>query len=160
MSVDPLSLLRQLGGVRGVEPAAPVDGARAAPDGVFEGLLARARGGQLSSGRGVSIDPGVALEFTSEQMQRLADAADRAEAAGASNAIVRIDGALVQLDVAGRRVTAEIDPRHGDVLTGIDAFVEASDPMQEASITRGGMGLPLSLGENASLVRELARLLA
>lgn len=155
--IDPLNLLQQLSsGVRGVDGAAASTG----PAGVFEGLLSKARGGQLSSGRGVSIEPGVGVEFSAGQMQRLAEAADRAEAAGAQQAIVRIDGTLVRMDVAERRVTAEIDARHGDVLTGIDAFVEASDPMGDGAAQLGGMSLPATLGENASLVRELARLLA
>lgn len=157
--VDPAALLARLtSGVTsperaGVEPVRPSDG-------VFSGLLERARGGQLSSGRGVEIAPDVLAEFSPDQMQRLADAADRAQAAGAEQALVQIDGVLVRMDVASRTITAEVDPQHGDVLTGFDAFVEASDPTGASSAPAGLVPLPGNLGENASLVKELAKLLA
>lgn len=154
--VDPAILLQQLAsGLQAKDPTTTT----AANDGVFTVLLDRARSGQLSSGRSIELDPSVATQFSSDQLQRLAEAADRAEAAGAKAALVRIDGSLLRMDVENRRIDSEVDPQHGDVLTGIDAFIEATAPSGEPSST-GLLALPGGLSDNAALVRELAKLLA
>lgn len=111
--------------------------------GEFQTLLLEAN--QLGAGRlgampslgGVSIDAGLDLDLSDEQMQRLAEAADRALAAGASSALVLIDGKALRLDVQARRITGEVSLMHGDVLTGIDAVVQASDPAQTSDF--GGL---------------------
>ncbi len=127
MRVDPL--LRSLGsGVlpAGVPGSAPVAGAQ------FEQLLARAQRGELRTGEGVQVEPGLGISLSDEQSARLAEAADRAAAAGARTAIVQLDGMLLKLDVASRRVTGEFRPQSGEVLTGVDAFVDASAAGDEA----------------------------
>lgn len=91
----------------------------------FGGLLdSRSAAG----GQGVSIDAGLDLGLSDAQMRRVSEAADRAASAGAKNALVMIDGRALRLDVESRRITAEVSLRHGDVLTGVDAVVQASEP--------------------------------
>ncbi len=93
--------------------------------------------GAMPSLGGVLIEAGLDLDLSDEQMQRLAEAADRAMAAGASSALVMIDGKALRLDVQSRRITGEVSLMHGDVLTGIDAVVQASDPAQTSAF--GGL---------------------
>lgn len=95
--------------------------------------LGMGRLGAMPSLGGVSIEAGLDLDLSDEQMQRLAEAADRALAAGASNALVMIDGKALRLDVQARRITGEVSLMHGDVLMGIDAVVQASDPAQTSA---------------------------
>ncbi|MCC6283951.1 MAG: hypothetical protein IT439_01425 [Phycisphaerales bacterium] len=155
--MDPFSALKLIGaGARLIErvtgtPAAPAAGA--APS--FESLLRQAQEGELTTGDPVEIDPALPLALTAEQMSRLQDAADRAAGAGASQALVRLDGLLLRLDVAARRITGVVDSRLGDVTTGIDALVDAGAQSAAApgdAEVLAGPQSPLS----ASLIRALA----
>ena len=131
--------------------------------GEFQTLLLEAN--QLGAGRlgampslgGVSIEAGLDLDLSDEQMQRLAEAADRALAAGASSALVLIDGKALRLDVHARRITGEVSLMHGDVLTGIDAVVQASDPAQTSDfgglLQSGGS----SLGIHPEILKALLK---
>ncbi len=98
----------------------------------------------------VRIAPGLDLELSEDQMRRLAEAADRAQRAGARSALVMIDGMALRLDVQNRTVTARESVAAGDVLTGIDALVDASDPAGDpvASLLSGAV--------HPSIVRALA----
>ncbi len=98
----------------------------------------------------VRIAPGLDLELSDDQMRRLAEAADRAQRAGARSALVMIDGLALRLDVQSRTVTARESVAAGDVLTGIDALVDASDPAGDpvASLLSGSV--------HPSIVRALA----
>lgn len=128
MSVAAAELLRLLGsGVR------PVDGPelRAAPiEGVnFGSLLRRAEEGVLASGRAVRPGANVEGALSAEQLERLAPAADAAEAAGATRLAALIDGVLVQIDIPTREAVAatRLDeapaPTPGGVMTDVDAVV-------------------------------------
>ncbi|MBX3363570.1 MAG: hypothetical protein KF866_02285 [Phycisphaeraceae bacterium] len=130
MSMQALHLLRALGS--GVLPQGVPARKPAAGTPEFEQLLEQARKGHGRTGAGVDIDPGLGLSLDEAQMQRLAEAADRATAAGAKTAVVHLDGMLLTLDVASRRVVGQVRPHLGDVLTGVDAFVEAGKADQAA----------------------------
>ena len=72
----------------------------------------------------VKVGKGVEIELTKEQLSRLEEAADRAEAEGADNAIVMIDGIALELDVTMRTIRGVVDQESG-IKTGIDAVVYA-----------------------------------
>lgn len=76
----------------------------------FSALLERAARGELATGRAVTVAVAAALPapLSPEQLARIGAAADRAEAAGATAALVLVDGRGVLLDVGQRVVTAEL----------------------------------------------------
>ena len=107
--IDPTFLLKQLEpAIRpaylGTPPSRPTAPLEQQP---FDELLASAKAGRLASGRDVSA----AYEgepITTEQFQRLAIAADRAESSGAQRAVLLIDGRALMLDVATRTISSEL----------------------------------------------------
>ena len=120
----------------------------------FSTLLKQARAGEISSGLPVK-NTVRGLELSADQLQRLALAADRAEAQGATRALVLIDGMAVKLDVSVREITGVADLRSGSVLTGIDAVVsmhgaDGSTP-QVLPVPRQSAGLG-----NASLLKVIS----
>ena len=70
----------------------------------FDELLAEARAGQLASGRPVSAG----FELSPQQLDRLAGAADLAEASGANRAMLFLDGRALVLDVPTRTISGEL----------------------------------------------------
>lgn len=112
----------------------------------FAEHLSKAQG--EAEGLPVKLGKGLELKLTSEQLARLADAADRAEAEGADTAVVMIDGMALELDVTMRTVRSVIDQSAG-VKTGIDAIVYA-DPAPEAPATG-----PTGLADNADVRKIL-----
>ncbi len=87
----------------------------------------------------VEIGRGVEVELTQEQMARIAEAADRAEAEGASSAVVMIDGMALELDVMLRTIRSVVDQESG-LKTGIDAVVYAGNTPESKPVT-GPTGL-------------------
>lgn len=156
------SLIDLLGA--GLSPVRPDSGepGQIGPESLrFDQLLDRARAGSLSSGQEVTMDRGVQVDLSDDQLSRLADAADRAQAAGATRALVRLDGRLIELDVDSRTIVGEVDTQRGDVLTGIDALVDAgaSDTAADAGSTSAGLtNLLKHTGINPSLLKVLARI--
>jgi len=124
-----VDLLSALGGAAPGGAATPQRVADRHP-GAFDRLLGLASGGGIGSVGSVPVDvaPDLGLELTPEQMRRLGDAADRAEASGAKAALVVLDGAVVKLDVEDRMVTQRVETMSGDVIAGIDALVDARAP--------------------------------
>jgi hypothetical protein len=114
------------------------------------------------SGLPVSIAAGTGLELSSEQLSRIALAADKAQAQGASRALVMIDGQALQLDVGVRQVTGKVDLNSTDVLSGIDTVVWAGGSSGGAKDGTAASGGPSSLrfkelnGWNPSLLRVLS----
>ena len=114
------------------------------------------------SGLPVSIAAGAGLELSSEQLARVAQAADKAQAQGASRALVMIDGQALQLDVGVRQITGKVDLNSTDVMSGIDTVVWAGGPSAGAKdgATAGGGASNLRLkdlnGWNPSLLRVLS----
>lgn len=141
MSADGSDLLRRLGsgvlppGVdRGANGPGGVSGASAGggvartgqlDEAGFAQLLQRARAGELSSGRPVTIDRGVGATLDAEQLGRLGRAVDRAEAQGLNFALVLLDGQGYVVDVATRRVTGTLAQQEG-VASGVDGVVQAA----------------------------------
>lgn len=113
----------------------------------FETMLREARGGGISSNLPVKL--GAGLEdgtFDQEQLNRLATAADKAQASGAVHAVVLLDGKAWQLDVTGRTITGSAVIPESGVLEGIDAVIDAggnagADAFQRAGTTAKQIGL-------------------
>lgn len=119
----------------------------------FAELLGLAKSGDVSSGREVSIDPGLDVDLTPDQRKALAEAADRAEAAGLNRALVMIGGRALVLDVASRSVTAAADLSSPTVLSQIDGVVSAA--------TKDGQGAALLMPPASAIGnRSLAQVLA
>jgi hypothetical protein len=102
-------------------PSAPTNGASAAD---FSALLDKARQGQLESGQPVSLGAVANLQLTPDQFARLGQAADRAQAAGMSTALVFLDGQALKLDVGSRTVTGVVDAA-ATTVAGIDGVISA-----------------------------------
>ncbi len=120
------------------------------------GQLGGGRLGEMPSLGGITLEPGLDLDLTDEQMRRLSEAADRAHQAGAQSALVMIDGKALRLDVQHRRITGEASMQHGDVLMGIDAVVQASEPGVSGAgglLSAGGS----ALGIHPEILRALAQ---
>ncbi|MEM7628621.1 MAG: hypothetical protein AAF356_04275 [Planctomycetota bacterium] len=130
-----VDLLRALGS--GVVPGRDVTGGGGsvgAGGGVdFNAMLEGARRGELSTGRPVAVEPGLDLDLSDEQMERLSRAVDRAESSGAGRALVLLDGQALTVDVNDRRVIAQQGLGDERVLTDIDAVVPApsEDDLEE-----------------------------
>lgn len=105
----------------GVNLGAPAQDASATG---FAALLSKARQGGISSGREVTVGSGVALTLNDSEVARLSAAADVLEAAGATQAMVVLNGQALQLDVSGRLITQIHDTSDAGVVTGIDAFLD------------------------------------
>ncbi len=125
-------------------PANPLDAA------AFQAMLAKARGGEGESGRAVTVDSGVPVSLSDEQVARLARAVDRAEAEGFASAVVNLDGLNLLLDVQGRRITGVVDAS-SPVAADVDGVVMA----QAAEPIEGMVGQ----GEVSALAPDAARLL-
>lgn len=115
----------------------------------FADALGRAQTDLASSGLPVGLARGVDVELTSDQLQRLAAAADRAEAQGAQTAVVMIDGRALELDVTLRQITGEVSPDQG-IRPEIDTFLFAPPAAETAA--GPGSGNP----SNTDLLRLLA----
>lgn len=125
MNANAMGLLAKLGS--GVRPVADVarTSASTPAGGVdsFAALLDAARAGEVSSGLPVSVDPSLDLTLSDDDLQRLAEGADRATAAGAERALLTMDGRGYVLDVGSRTITASHDLNGRTTLAGIDTVV-------------------------------------
>jgi len=170
MSIPPSILLNLLSsGVRAVSGVAPSPGASpGASD--FSSMLGKARAGELSTGLPVTIARNANIDLSDDQLSRLAQAADRAESAGARRALVLMDGRALEIDIATRQVGREHPQADSRVITGIDAMIDlgghAGTPGAEADAVGGsGQAAPVSSsgpgldrsGWNRSLLEALAR---
>lgn len=142
-------LLRSLGGIPRVGVAAASSAADdKASRGVveFEKLLQQAKNGEARSGLPVRLGSGVEVKLSADQLARLSEAADRAEARGAARALVLIDGMALTLDVGGRTITGTLDPNDPGATTEVDAVVVApSTKPKETSLkppSRGTIANP------------------
>ena len=173
MSTGASELLRSLGaGLRpaGIDAAGKTSGpARAGSGAMFADLLASARAGEISSGAPVTIAKGAGVELSEDQLRRLSIAVDRAEASGATRALVMIDGMALRVDVGVRQVTGRAELAPGAALSGIDGIVQAPDAEAGLPVAAGsGPGVPAVAGQsvpgsssgllglNPSLIRALS----
>jgi len=116
---------------------------------------------KAGSGLPVTVAGSSGVELTNEQLARVAQAADKAEAQGAQRALVMIDGQALQLDVGVRQITGKVDLNATDVLPGIDAVVwasgQSSGPSGAAAAKEaaGTLRFKSLQGWNPSLLRVL-----
>jgi hypothetical protein len=122
----------------------------------FAAMLGKAKAGEISSGRAVTIGRGVDVRLSSEQLDRIAAAADRAESQGATSALVLIDGQALKLDVTMREVTGKADIAGGGVLTGVDAVVSVHSGGGKDAAATPLPGAGAGWG-NASLLETLSK---
>jgi hypothetical protein len=136
--------------------ARAVDAAIRPTSASFADLLQLAQAGQVTSDRPVDVSPNLDLELSESESERIAWAVDRAEAAGATSALVMLDGRGFLVDVTTRRIEAIADTP-GEVLMPIDAVVIA--PREDGSTgseTAGLLDVPLQHLTNQSLRDLLA----
>ena len=143
MPIDPLQLLKRL------EPAVrPVATGRAvgarpgfASQG-FDQMLALVSDGRVSTGREITVGFAADPPLEPDQLERLKSAADVAESAGATTALMLIDGRGISLDVGQRTLTDELTSET-TVLDGVDAAVYVIDPERDRPTAplRPGMGI-------------------
>ncbi|MCK4871287.1 MAG: hypothetical protein KAS72_01035 [Phycisphaerales bacterium] len=93
----------------------------------FADLLALAAQGKITSDLPVDVSPMLDLELSEADAQRVAWAVDQAEAAGATRALVLLDGEGLLVDVPARRIEG-LATEPGAVLTEIDTVVIAPRP--------------------------------
>jgi len=92
----------------------------------FDDLLSIIASGEAASGRAVTA--GAADQqspLTSEQLERLASAADAAEGAGFRRALVLLDGRALVLDTPSRQVTEELRGSETARAIDVDGAVHA-----------------------------------
>lgn len=145
MNAAGAEMLRALG-ARAPSPADAL-AAPAQAGGEFAALLAKARAGDVHTGLEVTVARGAGVQLSPSQLERLAIAADRAHAEGASRALVLIDGMALELDVLARTITGTVDLETEGVLTGIDAVVRvgaAGAPRVESFVPRPGVAPSLA----------------
>ncbi len=119
----------------------------------FEGLLARIRDGGLGSGWPVRLSGDASIDFNEEQMSRLSDATDAAQAAGYERLLACIDEHVLRVDVAQREAHPVESRASGGLLTGFDAAVVISrEPEDVPRIVQRPSGV-----RNAALGELLAR---
>ncbi len=106
---DPTLLLKQLEpAIRPAYLSAPAARPTAALEHQpFDELLASAKAGRLASGRVVTATH-EGEPLSSEQLERLGVAADKAETSGARRALLMLDGRALVLDVPTRTISAEL----------------------------------------------------
>ena len=138
MPVDPLQLLRKLEPPVRPRHAPAARGAVATPIErlSFENLLSLVSAGGVRSDRPVVVAGDVSLtaDLDSGQLDRLAVAADLAEASGVRRAVMLLDGRGLIVDVADRRVSSELTPGRDRPVTDIDAavYVAGDDDVESA----------------------------
>lgn len=148
---SPAQLLNLL--ASGIQPARPGGSSPVAPVSgqSFADMLRNVDAGKVASGLDVTVARGVDVSLSREQMDRLAVAADAAQARGSSRALVLIDGKALRMDVLSRRITGVVDVAAGGVFDGFDSVISAGAPTEpEAAPGPGGTG------DNASLLKLLS----
>lgn len=122
---DPFASLSALRSNPAVAALAPQQRDHAITDSGFADMLERAARGETSSGLPVSIDPTLNIELSADGMERLAHAADRAEAAGLDRALVLVEGRALVVDVPSRTVVEALT-LEGQIIRGLDGAVQAA----------------------------------
>lgn len=135
-SLSGSELLRALQSGRGAHPTAA-----ASKVGVesldFEAMLKRVKAEGFHSGLGVTVAPEAGVQLSDDQLQRIAAAADVAQAHGVNRALVTIDGMNLVLDVGVRSITGKVDIQPGVPVTGVDAVMHVPDSGGATGIAAG-----------------------
>jgi hypothetical protein len=119
----------------------------------FDQLLGQVVRGEIRSDRPVQCSCELQPPLTSGQMQRLADAGDRAEASGARSALMMIDGRGLVVDVAERVVRAEVLPDDARGVWRVDAALVV--PADNAETTQATVAPDGLFWRNPSVARLL-----
>ncbi|MEN0019337.1 MAG: hypothetical protein AAF747_00475 [Planctomycetota bacterium] len=162
MSPSGGDLIRALGaGIRPASISAGDAGVRPPNDPTslsFASLLEGARSGEAATGLPVSIARGVGVSLGPEAMHELSAALDRAQAAGASKALVLSSEGTLEVDVLRRRVTGVLGPNdmqsRGGVLTGFDTVIRLTGA-EDVGAGNEVMG-PIGPGVHPSLLAALS----
>lgn len=131
MTLNPLQLLKVLGsgirpdGAAAQSPNAPIENAG------FDRLLQAARSGQFKNAQPLELRPELKGTLSGDQLQRLAPAADAAEAAGATRLLAIIDDKRVVIDILTRTIESVSDHEDGHILTGFDAVIRLAPESPE-----------------------------
>lgn len=160
-SLSGSELLRALQSGRGASPVGT-----SAKVGVetldFEAMLNRVKAEGFHSGLGVTVAPEAGVQLSDDQLQRIAAAADVAQAHGVNRALVTIDGMNLMLDVSVRRITSKVEIQPGVPVTGVDAVMRVPDSGVAATSATGAVlsASPLSRAlhlKNPSLMAALTK---
>lgn len=143
MPMNPAHLMKRLeppvrpgaAGSTGKAPTSPLEQQS------FDQLMTLVARGDVRSDRAVRVDFATDDELTPEQLDRLAGAADQAQAHGARRAVMLIDGRGLVMDVAERALTAELSAADSGAVMDIDAAVYVPGE-EEGSASRGRLKLP------------------
>lgn len=140
MSLQPADLLRRLAsGVRPGADAPASSGAAPIESTGFSELLRAARAGELRSERPLSLAKGAEGKLSENQLERLAVAADAAEASGSRRLLAVIDGNAVTIDIDSRTVHSVTADYTSKVLSDVDSVVFLpSDPAASLKSLFGG----------------------
>ncbi len=150
MAGESVQMLRALGS--GVNPFGGVRAPERFEGLSFDSMLKKARAGEISSGEPVTEAKGAGANLTDQQLQRLAAAADRAEADGAQRALVLMDGVVLKLDVASREIVGVADPRADGVFSGYDSVITVAPDVSGGPGSGAGSGpLLRALGAGKAL---------
>jgi hypothetical protein len=163
MSIDPAQLLKRLeppvrpGAASGLTapPHLPIEQQS------FDQLLTLVARGDVRSDQPVELAFSPGREISSEQMERLAAAADLAQTRGARRAVMLIDGRGLVMDVAGRKIESELDAGTGRVIEGIDAavYVAGDEEALDGSLRLPGAGvIPPAVAAQIEAARDSQQL--
>lgn len=131
-----VELLRALQSGRGAHPTAA--SSKVGVESLdFEAMLKRVKAEGFHSGLGVTIAPEAGVQLSDDQLQRVAAAADVAQAHGVNRALVTIDGMNLMLDVGVRSITGKVDIQPGVPVTGVDAVMRVPDSASSAGSAAG-----------------------
>lgn len=164
--ISATELLRTLGAGTIPKSASAQSGATNAVGFDFASLLRRAESGELSSGRALRGRDGAEAVFTQDQLDRLAQAADAAEAAGASVLFASIDGQGAVIDLATRTIERVIDlvgadtdrVAPADVLVGVDAVAVVPDRAGDGAPLLGAAARPAGRVDDGAALRFVERI--
>lgn len=123
----------------------------------FDQLLASASKGHVASGRQIEVGFDAEPPLDGEQLERLATAADQAEAAGAQKVMLFMDGRAFALDVASRTVTTELAQGSEAQLLKVDAAMlvhGGEDGASNQLKLLPGMGVSTGLGALSARTRS------
>jgi hypothetical protein len=115
----------------------------------FDELLSLVSSGALHSGRPVQGAAGLNIALTNDQLDRLAAAADVAEAAGAARALMLIDGRSLVMEVKERAIVQEVVADDSMRAITVDAAVRI------ASTDEAAPARPLKLPGNGLAPAQL-----
>ena len=89
----------------------------------FEQLLSLASQGAMPSGRQVDVAIDLNPPLDASQLERLAAAADQAEASGSTRALMLMDGRAFVVDLQSRSLVAELSASSQTSIQNVDAAI-------------------------------------